>query len=380
MKKFISIFSIIFFLVFSLYLTVQNYENRLYGWDMPGYLGAIYKTDNPSSIEDVHRIVYSSIQKESSKTAFDKTIGEKPYRAVLKEYAKSSKAFDEQIPYYQVKHSYNAFAYAVYSSGISAPTSLFVVNAIFYIFLGIILFLIFLTVFPQNYFLASTLSLLVLSFPPIRHMASDATPDLVCLSILLLFLFAVLKKYSALFQFTVLLNLILIRPDMIILALTYFFLLIFYQYFFNKKFSLEPILYIFVLGITYLGIVKFYHYPGWTDVFYDSFIRRRLYISKESPNFTVYQYLEVVITNLKNFKKISFFAIFFLVSIIYFSTSTWEKLFAVFIFVNIYLKFLIFPLVGEYRFFVGFILIMVIWLINILNRTNKINFQFYRSL
>lgn len=368
MKNFLSIFSILFFLVFSLYLTVQNYENRLYGWDMPGYLGAIYKTDNPYSNEKVHSMVYKSIQKESSKTAFEKTIGKNPFGAATTEFARSAKSFDEQIPYYQVKHSYNAFGYAFYSLGFSAPKSLLIVNGIFYFLTGIFLFLIFLKIFSNNTFFASILSLLILFLPPIRQMASDATPDMVCLSILLLFLFSVLKKYSKLFQFAILLNLILVRPDMIIFALTYFFLLIIYNYFITKKHVFESLIYMFVLGSVYVGIVKFYDYPSWRDVFYDSFIYRRLYISKESPNFTISEYLDVVFANLKNFKKISLLAILFLGSIMYFSKITWEKWFGIFIFVNIYLKFLFFPMAGEYRFFIGYILILVIWLIFILKR------------
>jgi hypothetical protein len=125
------------------------------------------------------------------------------------------------------------------------------------------------------------------------------------------------------------------------------------------------------LGTTYLGIVKFYHYPGWADVFYDSFIHRRLYISKENPVFTISQYLEVVTANLKNFKKISLLAIMFLGFSLYFSKTAWEKWFAGFIFLNIYLKFLFFPMAGEYRFFIGYILIMAIWLIKILRNKKR---------
>ena len=368
MKKYLSIISIIFFLVFNLYLTIQNYEDRLYGWDMPGYLGAIYKTDIPYSVEKVHSRVYTSIQKEASKTAFEKTIGQRPISPATREFAKSAEAFNEQIPYYQVKHSYNAFGYAIYSTGISAPKSLIIVNGIFYFLLGIFLLLIFLTIFPGNYGLASILSILILLLPPIRQMASDGTPDLVCLSILLLFLLAIMKKYSLLFQFVILLNLILIRPDMIILALMFFFLLSAYRYFVTKENIFEPVLYLLALGGVYVGIIKFYHYPGWMDVFYDSFIHRRLYISKESPDFTISQYLDVVFTNLKKFKKISLLAILLLGLIIYVSKITWEKWFGILIFINIYLKFLFFPMAGEYRFFIGYILMMVIWVIYILKR------------
>lgn len=375
MKNLSSVLCFIFFLGFSLYLAVKNFENRLYGWDMPGYLGAIYKTDHPDSIDRVHQLVYNSIQKESSKSAFEKTIGQKPFGAATSEFAKSPKAFNEQIPYYQVKHSYNAFGYVVYSLGVSAPKSLLVVNGFFYFMAGIFLFLIFRIIFPNNVILSSILSLGVLLLPPIRQMAADATPDMVCLSLLLLFLYSVLKRYSAVFQFTVLLNIVLVRPDMIILGITYFLMLFIYKYFKTKKYSFDAALYVIGLASVYLVIVKFYNYPGWTDVFYDSFITRRLYISKESPTFTFNEYFEIVMANLRNFKKISLLALFFSGLIIYFSKNTWEKYFAIFIFLNLYLKFLFFPMAGEFRFFIGFIMILAIYLIYILEKRFKL---FYR--
>lgn len=371
MKKLSSIFCFILFLAFSLYLTFQNYDNRLYGWDMPGYLGAIYKTDHPESIDRVHKMVYNSIQKESSKSAFEKTIGEKPFGAATREFARSPEAFNEQIPYYQVKHSYNAFGYAVYSLGVSAPKSLLVINGIFFFLAGIFLFLTFQIIFAKKVILSSILSLGILWFPPLRQMASDATPDIVCLSLLLLFLFSVLKKYSALFQFTILLNIVLVRPDMIILGITYFIFLFVYQYFKTKKYTFEFVLYIVGLACVYLFIVKFYNYPGWTDVFYDSFISRRLYISRESPVFTLNQYFDVVLSNMKNFKKISLLALVFSFLIIYFSKDTWGKYFTIFIFTNIYLKFLFFPMAGEFRFFIGFIIMLGIYLIYTLNKRFK---------
>jgi len=368
MNKIFSVFCFISFLCFSLYLTLQNYDARLYGWDMPGYLGAIYKTDNPDSIKTVHKLVYNSIKQESSKSAFEKTIGEKPFGAATNEFARSPAAFNEQIPYYQVKHSYNAFGYAIYRLGVSAPKALLIVNGFFYFFAGIFLFLIFEFILTKNILLSSILSLCVLLLQPIRQMASDATPDIVCLSLLLLFLYSVLKKFSVLFQFTILLNIVLVRPDMIILGISYFLLVFLYKYFKTKKFAFEATLYIFSLSFVYLIIVKFYNYPGWADVFYDSFINRRLYISKESPTFNATQYIDIVLSNLKNFKKISLLALLFSVVIIYFSKNAWEKYFTILIFLNIYLKFLFFPMAGEYRFFIGFILMLAIYLIYILNK------------
>lgn len=170
-------------------------------------------------------------------------------------------------------------------------------------------------------------------------------------------------------------NLILVRPDMIIFGITYFLFLFVYNYFKTNKYTFEAGLYVFILVFVYMVIVKFYHYPGWTDVFFDSFIRRRLYISKESPTFSLNQYLDIVLSNLKNFKKISLLALLFSGLIIYFSKEKWAKYFAVFIFMNIYLKFLFFPMAGEFRFFLGFILMLAVYLVYVLNsRFNILKF------
>lgn len=56
-----------FVLVFSVlvYLTFWNYNNRVYDWDMPGYIGTVYTLEYPNNPDKVRQLTYSSIEKEA---------------------------------------------------------------------------------------------------------------------------------------------------------------------------------------------------------------------------------------------------------------------------------------------------------------------------
>lgn len=110
---------------------------------------------------------------------------------------------------------------------------------------------------------------------------------------------------------------------------------------------------------TYFLILKINNYPGWKDVFYDTFIQRRRLITGNA-DFTILEYWQVFLDSIINFKKISLIAIGLLVAVFYFSKDLWVRSLAAILVINIYLKFAFFPAPGEYRFFIGFLLLLFI--------------------
>lgn len=50
--------------------------------------------------------------------------------------------------------------------------------------------------------------------------------------------------------------------------------------------------------------------------------------------------------------------------------NLWEKIFALLIFVNIFLKLATFPAPAQTRFFTGYLLMLFIWLIYVWNKTD----------
>ena len=57
------------FLLFaiSILLFYSNYQQREYGWDMPGYLGSYYLVENPTNNLEIQENVYSLIKSEAPK-------------------------------------------------------------------------------------------------------------------------------------------------------------------------------------------------------------------------------------------------------------------------------------------------------------------------
>lgn len=358
--------SFLFFIIGLSFLTYSCYQNRVYDWDMPGYLGSIHSWDFPDNPEKVHELTYSSMKSEAPPKSYSDIVG---LNLPNKVFEKNYSAFSEQIPYYKIKVGFNAAIYVLYKCGFSGPTSVLLVNIIAYFISGIILFFFLKYLFPDNYFIAPILSLFVMWIPAMRGMAENPTPDMFLLVFMMLFVISVLQKRSSFIQFLFLLSCVLIRPDYILFALSFLVVRFIYEYFKeSKKINYYLVLQGFILVSMYVFILKIYHYPGWKDVFYDSFISRRVVISAEKADFTFKQYWDILIFKLINFKRITLISSVLICLIFYFSKEVWMRILAVLFFVNIYIKFVFFPDGGTLRFFLGFVVLLFMILLYVLSK------------
>lgn len=350
---------IYFFFVLALsFLTYSCYENKVYDWDMPGYLGSIYSWDYPNNPEYVHDLVYTSIKKEASKEEYQDITA---CCFAIKVFAKDYQAFTEQLPYYDIKVGFNVAIYVLYKIGFSGPHAVLLLNIFSYFFSGLLLFYLLKYMFPDNNFPASIISLLILWLPPVKSMAQNPTPDMFLFVFMLLFTISVLQKRSDVLRFVFLFCCVIIRPDYILFALTYLFAAFVYNYLkTNKNINFKLILHGFLLSLIYIFIIKYYHYPGWKDVFYDTFIYRRPVISAQEATFTFKEYYDFIILKLINFKKITLVSVILLGATFYLSRDLWVRILASLFFANIYIKFLFFPQGGTLRFFIGFVILLLI--------------------
>lgn len=219
MKNLNYLFPLLSVLLFTGFLSFKNFENREYSWDMPGYLGGVFKTDR-SNKKEIRSAVYSSIEKEASNNEMNLITGVTNDNKSTSVFYKSADAFYEQIPYYQIKHSYNAIIYVFYHYfGFSAPQSVLVPNVIFYFLFGVTIFLIFSEIFRTNRWISAIFTFLVLVFPTSRYLSEIPSPDMMTVFLLALFLLSVIKEYPKFLQFLILINLLLVRPDYVILFL-----------------------------------------------------------------------------------------------------------------------------------------------------------------
>ena len=342
----------ILYILIALSFSIYNFQNREYDWDLPGYLGCLFESEYPGNIEKIKNETYLSIRKEASLKQFDNLVGASSYRKVLFENAD---AFNEQLPYYQIKIGYNLLVRAFYLMGFSAPYSVLFLNSVLF-FISIIFFYFSLKAIYSGYpFFVFFASVLFSSLPVLHYLSRIASPDILLVLLLLVFANFVINNKKPIYVFFIIFLIVFSRPDYIIFGLSFYFFKILYEYFLLKKFNVNNLIFIILIGTVYFLIIKYYNYPGWKHVFYDSFIYRRNYISDQNPEFSLKTYIDIILKGIVNMKKVILSSLFLTLSILYLSKNIWIKFVAVNLFLNIYLKFLFFPAAGEYRFYVPFI-------------------------
>lgn len=353
--------SFFFIIIVFAFLSFWNYKNRVYDWDMPGYIGCLYTLKFSDSQDKIRRLTYSEIQKKAPEFQFKDILGTlKPADKARQAFANNTQAFSEQLPYFKIKVGYNLGILFLYELGFSSPDSVTFLSIFSYFISGLLLFFILKTIFPENYILTSVLCIGIMLLPPMTYMSRVATPDMFIFQILLVFMIGLFKKWNKWIIFSVLFFMIFTRPDYIPFVLSYLGILWIYEYITNKKQDYSIIIQGAILIILYLTIIKLCHYPGWKHLFYDTFIHRRAFISHPSPDFTLQEYLAIIFNKIIYFKKVTVVSVGLLALIFYLSKDTWIRSLAVLVLINIYIKFLFFPHSSGLRFFFGYIMLLLI--------------------
>ena len=328
---------------------------------MPGYLGSSFIVDSPVDNVQLKNDVYSAIRSEAPAASYDNMTGVNVLQNGEDEHIRDWKsfisqnpqAFIQQIPYYSIKVFFVALIFVFSNLGIIAPLSVFLPNLISFFIFGFLLFSIFNKIIPEKTILSFLFTVGLLLIPQFRFLATIPSPDMLTILLMLWFFYVILDKQNFLIQCMVLLLLVFTRPDMVIFTLSYFGTVFLYDFITKKKIHWLS----FVSGVTillmYILILKINKYPGWNDVFYDTFIYRRRYLS-DPAEFSFSQYRAILIDGLSSFKKISVAAFLCIASIFYFTKDLWTKLLAMFLFANLYLKFFSFLLQVNIVFFRDF--------------------------
>lgn len=350
------------------YLTFWNYKNRIYDWDMPGYLGCLYTSQFPNSPEKVKDLTFTSIEKEAPNDQYNDIIGLKPVDKARQAFKNDTKSFTEQIPYFQIKAGYNLVISLFHAIGFSPPMSVLLASLISYFISGLLVFYILKIIFPDNYLIAIGITIATALLPPMTYMSRVSTPDMFIFQFLLVFAIALIKRWNKWIMFMILLGITFTRPDYIPFTLSYIMIVVAFEYYKNKKIDFYVLIQGMILLLLYLFIIKFYNYPGWKNLFYDSFIYRRPTISAQPAVFSFEDYLSILFFKIIYFKKVSLISLSMLGAVFYLSKDQWIRLCAVFIFVNIYIKFIFFPHSSGLRFFFGFIMLLFIVLLYALSK------------
>ncbi len=349
-------------------LTFWNYQNRVYDWDMPGYMGCMYTSEFPNSPDKVRILTYEEIKKEAPAEHYTDIIGINQWDIPRQYFVKNTQSFTEQLPYFQIKVGYILVITLFYKLGLSSPMAVLFTSLISYFFSGILLFYILKLLFPKKYWLAVLLTIAAMLLPPMTYMSRVSTPDMFIFQFMLIFMIGLLKKWNQWAMFVLLFAITFIRPDYITFTLTYIITVFFFRYFQEKKIDVSFIVQGTVLLVMYLAIIKLYHYPGWKDLFYDTFIDRRPIISTHPINVSLKDYLSIIYIKIIYFKKVTLSLAIMIGMIFWRSKDAWVRIISVLFLVNVYIKFFFFPQSAALRFFFPFIFPVFIMMLYVLSK------------
>ncbi len=204
--------------------------------------------------------------------------------------------------------------------------------------------------------------------PPMTYMSRVSTPDMFIFQFILIFIIGLIKKWSKWGMFVLLFAITFIRPDYITFTLTYIIAVFFFYYFREKKIDISLIAQGTVLLLMYLAIIKFYHYPGWKDVFYDTFMDRRPIISTHPIEVSLKDYLSIIYIKIIYFKKVTLSVSIMIAIVFWRSKDAWVRMISVLFLVNVYIKFFFFPQSAALRFFFPFIFPLFIMMLYVLSK------------
>ena len=77
------VFIDVLYILIALSFSVYNFQNREYDWDLPGYLGCLFESENPGNLEKIKNETYISIRKEASPKQFDNLVEASEHRKIL---------------------------------------------------------------------------------------------------------------------------------------------------------------------------------------------------------------------------------------------------------------------------------------------------------
>ncbi|PRB00784.1 hypothetical protein CQ046_17375 [Chryseobacterium sp. MYb7] len=349
-------------------LTFWNYQNRVYDWDMPGYMGSMYTSEFPDSPDKVRIITYEDIKKEAPEAHYTDIIGIKQWDIPRQYFVKNTQSFTEQLPYFQIKVGYILVITLFYKLGFTAPMAVLFTSLISYFFSGLLLFYILKLLFPKKYWLAIIITIAAMLLPPMTYMSRVSTPDMFIFQFMLIFIIGLIKNWDKWAMFVLLFAITFIRPDYITFTLTYIIAVFFFHYFKEKKIDISFIAQGTAILIMYLVIIKYYHYPGWKDVFYDTFIDRRPFISNHPIDVSLKQYLSIIYIKIIYFKKVTLSVAIMIGVIFWRSKDAWVRMISVLFLVNVYIKFFFFPQSAALRFFFPFIFPLFMMMLYVLSK------------
>ncbi|MBD3350108.1 MAG: hypothetical protein GF364_01320 [Candidatus Lokiarchaeota archaeon] len=286
MKNRLLIFLLFFFLIL-LSFTLSIFA-PYHNWDMIGYIAAS-KAFETSDVKLLHDYTFSQLKTTVSDSEYIALTTGNQYRKII---SANPAAFEEQLVFYQIRPIYTSSIYLLSKVGLKIG---FATHLISGISIGISLLLVyFLTIRFLSVPFALTIPLFLLLFR-IPNLARYSSPDgLAFLAVITsIYLLITQRIFLLLFLLPLLLG---IRTDLILFTIP----LMVYIFLFYKYSRLWPVLSLIFSLIVYFFIAFFWKNPGWTTIFYFTFVEILPYPLSAPPELTINQYAIALVNGFKN--------------------------------------------------------------------------------
>lgn len=361
---------IIFFEVYCFFfslvlLSLYNFSKIDYDWDLPAYIGCVMKKSNDKTPLILHQNVYLELKERLSDREYLQVIGINETNQYRNFVSKDADSYYQQLRYYDIKVLYIDSVWIINFFINQTITSIYLLNAICFVLFGFLIFKILFKFCNLSFFSCYLITLSICILPVIANLARIASPDLMVFVLILFLCYSFFNGFNYKYQIFITLLIVGTRPDYILFTVLYLILI----FFIEKKI----IYYVLPIGVLcnfafYFCILYYYNYPGWESLFYDTFIHRRLNISTELAVLNFQDYWNVLVRNVYNFKKIGLISLI-LLGLSYFlvkqkKIEKYNFFLILLMFFSLYFKYLFFPASGEIRFFIIYLLMMGLCILN----------------
>lgn len=353
MKLISNLILFVLFLFVGIYVLYASAYKPLHNWDIIMYIAATKSYEEPD-IKSLHAFTYSALQHSLSESEYKQLVAGK-YRQAI--YTDPS-AFEEQLPFYQIRLLYTTAIYLLYKAGVDIGFATHIVSGIAVTMALALLYIMSASILGHPFCYSVPFFALIFG---VADLARYSTPD--GMAFLAVIFSAYLYFRDRIVLLLIFLPLMLcIRTDLILYTIP----LLFVIFASKREYRTKVATSILMSVLLYFLIGALSKNPGWSTIFYFTFVQHLTHPLSMPYTLTANHYLHALVDGLKGIKNseafllFSIFSLYCLGAIINRATTTsffcalrspaasLPIVFAIFVFSH----FVLFPVVWN-RFFIG---------------------------
>jgi hypothetical protein len=363
LKPFSMGFLIAVYFLCLLFVAVYAYRRPHYNWDMLAYM-ALASRDDESSVSRIHQIAYQEAKENIPAGDYELLVSGE-YK---KNLAENPMAFYKVLPFYAVKPLYISAISFFHHLGFSLPASTVLPSAIFYLFIGLLIFYWLLKYLQLAWAFGASLLIMLTGF--MVSLARLSAPDAMSAFFLLAAIYFILEKPSLAWMSVFLGWSLFTRLDNII---PIFFILSFLFFIRKGQTALKLTYYLLLLAVfaaCYFGIVAVTMKPfGWGLLYYPNFAQYMNLSHVQTTGFSLHSYLSLLLDGAKRSLEFYHPAIFLFFFLLIFYSPQFkfkrlenDQLFILLLLLIIIFRFLLYPDLSD-RFNAAYYLVFLVVLL-----------------